>query len=104
MSVKQGEIITCQYCGKNRVRYVKKKNICQVCYREMLDRYCLYEYRDEKENMTECQREICKCVIEDGILDTKEIQRKTGYSLIQIQITIRNKLKHVDSEGNERPF
>lgn len=101
--MRYNEIISCQYCGRNRARYIKNKNICQSCYRKMLDRYSLYEYR-ENEELSEIQKKICKKIIEEGIQDVKRICKELGCSEIYVYQTIEKKLKRVDTFGNERPF
>lgn len=95
------EIINCQYCGKNRVRYIKGKNVCQRCYREMLDRYSLFDYREGE--MTEMQKKICDKII-NGERNVKRISKALGCSEIYVYQTMEKKLKRIDTDGNERPF
>lgn len=101
--MKYDEIINCFVCHKNRARYIKNKDICQVCYRKMLDEYALYDYKEGVE-MNKGEKMICRVVVEEGIKKSIDVAKRTGYSKIYVDMTIEKCLERVNTDGKRRPF
>lgn len=101
--MKYNETINCFVCHKNRARYILKKDICQMCYRKMLDEYALYDYREGIE-MNKGEEIICKVVVEEGIKKSKDVAKRTGYSKPYVDMTIERCLVRVNTNGERRPF
>ena len=50
--MKDNKLIVCEHCGILKVQYVPKYNLCQTCYRKLLEEYSYYEIKEEyKENV-----------------------------------------------------
>lgn len=95
--------IVCNRCRKLRSRYLDSINYCQICYREMLDEYSLYDYKIEKSRIQGTALRICEMLIEEGI-EREKIHEILGLHRVYVQQIIKRYTVRVNSAGEKRPF
>lgn len=95
--------IICLRCKKRRQAFLDKLDYCQICYRELLDEYSLYDYKIEKKKIKGTALKICEMLIEEGI-EREKIHEILGLHRVYVQQIIKRYTKRVNSQGEERPF
>lgn len=100
--------VLCPRCGEIRTKYIKCSNLCQSCYRKLLDKYCFFNYKENiKIRSGSNIDKICTYVVKYN-LRPKEIVESYGNILhignINYVNTIINRfLYRCDTYGNKRP-
>ncbi len=97
------EMFLCPRCGKVRAKHNNKSGYCQCCYREMLDAYSFYDYKDNKKKLKGNTKKICELLIEEG-KDRTEIHKILGLNKSYVQQVIKKNTIKVDRDGHKRPF
>ena len=59
----------CPRCGKYLMQYIKSSDYCQKCYRQILNRYSFWKYKDEnnKPSFDSSEYKICEILMWDMI-------------------------------------
>lgn len=101
----QKEKVKCPNCGKLLIPYILSTNLCQLCYRKILNKYCFYEIKDgnglPKEN-TKARQVINLSIYEK--LNTNEIAKKINASKTYVR-SVKNKyLIKCDTNGFPKPL
>ena len=97
------QMSVCPRCGKLRAKHKNKLGYCQVCYREMLEEYSYYDYKENKDKLKGNAKKICELLIEEG-KDRSEIHKILGLNKTYVQQVIKKHTIKVNSEGYKRPF
>lgn len=96
-------MVVCPKCGKLRHKFIKKVDYCQVCYREILDEYSLYDYKTPKEKLRGNSLKICELLIEKGV-ERQEIHKLLGLNPIYVQQIVKKHTNRVNTDNKKRPF
>lgn len=96
--------VICPICHKIRMPYLQNSDICQMCYREILDKYAFFKYKDEYDMPKKGTKgyKICEKVVNER-KSTKDIAEEVGSSRIYVNYVISRYLVRCDVDGNERP-
>ena len=97
------KLILCEKCRTLKVQFVKTYNLCQTCYRELLDEYSFYDYKDRNIILRGNAKKICEMLIEQGI-NRQEIHKILGLNKVYVQQVINKHTKRVNKDGKLRPF
>lgn len=95
----------CPMCGQVRISVNKnqKHSLCQSCYREILKRYCYYEYRDKTKILRGNTKEVCRLAVEEN-LNTREISEKLSLNVVYVRRIINENCIKCDTYGNLYPY
>ena len=94
----------CPKCGKYLVPYIKSSNLCQTCYRELLQKYSFFEYRpDVKKPKPNTKADKIVSLAYNDHLDSKEISNIMNTNQLYVIATIRKHLYRCDVNGTPRP-
>ena len=94
----------CPKCGKFLTPYIKTSDLCQSCYRKLLEEYSYYDYKPnvKKPKPKSKAYKILQCVVNDR-LSTEEISKLTNSNLVYVRLMIHRYLYKCDINGNPRP-
>lgn len=99
-----GDKTRCPMCGQVRVVISKKHNLCQTCYREILKRYCYFDYNQKaRRPLRGNSREVCRLCVEEH-LPTDEIARITKLNVVYVRRIIKENCIRCDTFGNPYPY
>lgn len=94
----------CPYCNKFLVPYLKSSDVCQICYRKILEEYGFYDYKDESIKPNEGTKAfaVCELSIKEN-LDSKVIGDILNCSKIYVAQIRRKFLNRVNADGKIIP-
>lgn len=95
----------CPHCGKFLKPYIKCSDLCQKCYRELLEQYSYYDYKDTNAKMPKVNTKAYKVLqyVLNDHLTPNEIAKKLDTNAIYVRLIISKYLYKCDVNGNPRP-
>ena len=97
------ELILCENCRTLKVQFIKTYNFCQICYRNLLEEYSFYDYKDKNKRLRGNAKRICEMLIEEGV-DRLEIHKILKLNRVYVQQVINKYTNRVNKDGKVRPF
>lgn len=82
----------CPHCHKYLIAYTRNSDLCQICYRKLLDEYSYYNYKNEnkKPRKGTISEKICEEIVKNSEIKNYEVAEKLNTSLLLVS-TVRQK-------------
>lgn len=101
--MKKGDLIRCIICKNRKIQYCNNKNVCQTCYRKILEEYSFRDYAVPKETLKGNILKICELRIEEG-KSNKEIAEILSLNEVYVQQVVKKYTYRCNSNGDIRPI